>query len=75
VTPFQYAWTADTADPQVQRSWSEADFVRLMRTGLRPDGTEVSPVMPWQSVAAMSDEDVHALWLYFRSLPSMPTGD
>ena len=39
--------------------YQDADsFARLFRTGLRPDGSRVSPVMPFQALGAMSDTDV-----------------
>lgn len=49
--------------------WSEADIVRAVRQGVRPDGRTLSPVMPWQSYAALTDEDAKALAGYLRSLP------
>lgn len=51
-------------------TWSEADFVGLMRTGRRPDGTEVDPIMPWRISKNMTDEDLHALWTHLTSLPA-----
>ena len=32
-------------------SWSEADIVRAVRQGVRPDGRELAPVMPWRNYA------------------------
>lgn len=51
---------------------SEAEFVQTLRTGVRPDGRALNPVMPWQLTAQMSDAELGALWLYFRSLPIKP---
>ncbi len=45
-----------------------AAFARMMKTGKRPDGSDVSPVMPFNSLKAMSDTDVNALFLYLRNL-------
>lgn len=50
--------------------WSEADFVKLMRTGIRPDGSEVDQVMPWRISKNMTDDDLHALWTFIHALPS-----
>lgn len=50
-------------------SWTEADFVKAMRTGVRPDGTRISDFMPWKSVGMSTDDELHALWLYLRSVP------
>lgn len=48
--------------------WEEADFVRVIREGLRPDGSELHPMMPWRAFKAMTDEELRAMWLYFASL-------
>jgi mono/diheme cytochrome c family protein len=50
-------------------AWSEADIVRAVRTGVRPDGRMLAPVMPWHSYAALTDADAQALAGYLRRLP------
>jgi mono/diheme cytochrome c family protein len=50
-------------------SWSEAEIVQAIRTGTRPDGRRLAPVMPWQSYAALTDADAFALAAYLKSLP------
>lgn len=50
-------------------SWSEADIIRAIRTGVRPDGRMLAPMMPWQSYASLTDEDARALARYLKSLP------
>ena len=52
----------------------EAKFAAMMRTGKRPDGTRVSPVMPFESMRNLSETDVGALYAYLRSLPPRPAG-
>lgn len=49
--------------------WSQAEIVTALRTGVRPDGRVLSPVMPWRAYAALTDEDVQAVATYLRSLP------
>lgn len=44
-------------------------FIEMMRTGVRPDGTEVSKVMPFESLSRMSDTDLTALYLHLKALP------
>lgn len=56
------------------RHWTEADFVRTLRTGRRPSGQELHPIMPWRQTAQMTDEELRALWLYVRSVPPQKTG-
>lgn len=49
--------------------WSEADFVRAMRTGARPDGSRISEFMPWKSMSRHTDDELHAIWLYLKTVP------
>jgi len=51
--------------------YTEADFMRAMRSGVRPDGTVMLPFMPWPTYAAWSEEDLRAVWLYLRSVPAV----
>lgn len=48
--------------------WSEADIVKAIRTGVRPDGRQIAPVMPYGSYARLTDEDAHAMAAYLKSL-------
>lgn len=59
-----------TPDPETGLTgWSGDDFVHLMRTGLRPDGTQVDSLMPWHVFQRMTGEELSAAWTYLRSLP------
>jgi mono/diheme cytochrome c family protein len=49
--------------------WSESDFLTLIRTGKRPNGTQLTDEMPWKAYSAMSDDELKALWLFVRSMP------
>jgi mono/diheme cytochrome c family protein len=49
--------------------WSEADFLRAMREGKRPDGTAIDPAMPWRSMGRMSELELKAIFSYLKSLP------
>ncbi len=49
--------------------WSEADFVRAMRLGLRPDGAHYFPAFPYPSFTRINDADLRDLWSYLRALP------
>ena len=49
--------------------WTEADFVRAMRLGDRPDGKNYFPAFPYPSLAKVSDGDLRDLWAYLRTLP------
>lgn len=51
--------------------WSVADIVTALRKGKRPNGTEISGVMPWAAFAHLTDEDVTAIALFLKSLPAV----
>jgi len=53
--------------------WSEADFIRSIRTGTTPAGKIVNPVMP-RAFGQMSDLELKALWSFLLSLPPAATG-
>jgi cytochrome c553 len=53
--------------------WTEAEFINVIRTAKRPDGTEVNPVMP-RAFAQMDELELKALWTYFRSLTPVAPG-
>lgn len=50
-----------------------AAMTKMFRSGQRPDGQPVQ-VMPFESLRAMSDTDLDALYLYLKTLPARPKG-
>lgn len=46
-------------------TYSEADFAKAVREGVRKDGAHLYPAMPYTSYAKLTDEDIHALYVYF----------
>jgi mono/diheme cytochrome c family protein len=49
--------------------WTEADFIRAMRLGERPDGKNYFPAFPYPSFTRISDPDLRDLWAYLGTLP------
>lgn len=49
--------------------WTLEDFVRLMRTGARPDGRRLGLEMPWPAYAGMTDDELGAIYLHLSDLP------
>ena len=70
-TPFGKFYGPNiTPDPEAGiGKWTEADFVRAMRHGERPDGANYFPAFPYPSFTRISDADLRDLWAYLRSLP------
>ncbi|PKA27228.1 c-type cytochrome [Leptospira levettii] len=48
--------------------YTEVSFIESIRTGKRPDGSEIKFPMPWQSLAKLTDTELKALWLYLQSI-------
>ncbi len=48
--------------------WTEADFIRAMRMGERPDGSHYFPAFPYPSFTRIADADLLDLWAYLQSL-------
>jgi hypothetical protein len=58
------------------KAWSFEDFKTALRTGKRPDGTEINgTVMPWKLIAKSSDDDIRALWEYTREVEPKAAGN
>ncbi len=49
-------------------AWSDAEIVRAIRTGVARDGRLLAPVMPYEWLNGMSDEDALAVARYLKSL-------
>jgi mono/diheme cytochrome c family protein len=61
-----------TAEGRVGR-WTEAEFVRTLRTGVTPDGHQIdSTKMPWTRTRDFSDTELRAVRAYLLSLPKTP---
>jgi cytochrome c553 len=55
--------------------YEEGDFFRVMREGIRPDGSPVNEQMPWRAFGQMSDDELRAIWLYLSGLPPVEFGN
>jgi mono/diheme cytochrome c family protein len=54
--------------------WSEDDFMRAMRTGVRPGGTTIDALMPWRLYKDMTDDELRALYGYLRTVGARQYG-
>ncbi|WP_251975755.1 cytochrome c [Salinicola avicenniae] len=45
--------------------YSEAEFSEALRHGIRADGANLYPAMPYTAYTHLSDADIHALYVYF----------
>ena len=58
----------------MQRYDTVEAFAAMMRSGKRPDGTAVSKVMPFESLARLNDIDLAAMHTYLRKLRPRKAG-
>jgi hypothetical protein len=50
-------------------NWTEEDFIRTLRFGLRPDNTPLSyPMVP---APMITDEEASAMWSYLQTIPEI----
>jgi mono/diheme cytochrome c family protein len=72
-TPFGTFYSPNiTADPEtgIDR-WTDAQFLRALRDGVRPDGANYFPVFPYPSFTGISDSDALAIKAYLFSVPAV----
>jgi len=55
--------------PTGMRAYTEASFLSAMRTGKRPDGTDIRMPMDVRITGAMSEVELKALWAFLQTLP------
>lgn len=60
--------TPDISSTGGAGKWTDEQFFNTLRTGKRPDGTELKAPMPWQMTAAFSDTEMRALRTYLKSI-------
>ena len=54
-------------------NWTETDFIRALRQGDRPDGSNYFPAFPYPSFTKITDGDMRDLWAYLRTLSPAAT--
>jgi mono/diheme cytochrome c family protein len=58
-----------TPDKSGLGEWTEAQFIKTLRTGRHQgEGRPLMPPMPWPNAAAMTDEDLKAVFAYLKSI-------
>ncbi len=56
--------------------YTEDDFKRVLRTGVRPHGGgPLSEEMPWKYFGTMSDGALQSIWLFLKTLPPKQFGE
>ena len=52
-------------------SWTDGELLRAVTQGVSKDGTPLFPLMPYPHYGAMSEDDVHAVLAYIRTLKAI----
>ena len=61
--------------PEGIGTWTEQDFFKAMREGIRPAGTPIdSTVMPIRLTREMTDLETKAIYMFLRTVPPKPLG-
>jgi cytochrome c553 len=62
-----------TPDPEtgLKKRYTEALFIKTLRTGKKPEGEDLLPPMPWELYKVMPDEDLKALYAYLQTIPAI----
>ena len=59
-----------TSDPETGiGSWTDGEVMRAMREGVAKNGRALFPMMPYEALRTLSDEDTRSIVVYLRSLP------
>ena len=56
------------------KEWTEADFDKLLKTGLRKNGKKTDPMMPIDVTRNYSEIEVKALYAYLHGMEPRPFG-
>jgi mono/diheme cytochrome c family protein len=48
--------------------WTSEQITKALRTGVRPDGRVLSPIMPWPALSNLTPADMDALVAFLKSL-------
>lgn len=53
------------------KDWTDAEVIKAIREGVRPDGSIIGPPMPVEVYKGLSDTDVASIVLYLRTVPAV----
>ncbi len=51
--------------------WSDADIERALLAGVRPNGTQIAPIMPYGFYRVFTPADIDAVVAYLKSVPAV----
>lgn len=72
-TPLDWKPAANLTPAGIDH-YTEEDFFRALREGKRPGNVPIDSLMPVRATRQMTDDEIRALWLYLKTVPSKPYG-
>lgn len=60
--------TPDKTTGLPSKGYTEATFLQTMRSGKKPNGTQMQPPMPVDVYQNLTDDDLKAIWAYLQTL-------
>jgi hypothetical protein len=69
--PWGISYAANlTPDPEtgIGKRYTEAAFIKTIRTGKKPEGEPLLPPMPWAGYRNMTDEDLKSVYAFMKTL-------
>jgi hypothetical protein len=52
-------------------TWTTDVIVTALPSGVRPDGRQLAPIMPYHALANLTPEDVNAIAAFLKSIPAV----
>ncbi len=70
VTPFGTVFSANITQDKANGigGWTEEQFARALRWGIAANGDHLFPVFPYTAYTKVTEEDVHALYAYIKTI-------
>lgn len=70
-SPAMHAVSANITPGGAVKDWTDAEFMKAIREGIRPDGSLIGPPMPFEVYGGISDDDLASIVAYLRTVPAV----
>lgn len=70
-SPAMHAVSANITPGGPTKDWTDEQFMKAIREGIRPDGSLIGPPMPFEVYGGISDDDLASIVAYLRTVPAV----
>lgn len=70
-SPAMHAVSANITPGGKVKDWTDEQFMKAIREGIRPDGSLIGPPMPFEVYGGISDDDLASIVAYLRTVPAV----